>query len=98
MYLSTRSRSPRRAAAGEPEGLDLKDSAYFSQAVKIHYFCSGPISVDPMCPQPKDAEAYLGACGLAAAGLPLLGVKFGKTEIKAVKDNMRYISLYFEAI
>ena len=24
----------------------------FSQSVKTHYFCSGPISVDPICPQP----------------------------------------------
>ena len=24
----------------------------FPQSVKIHYFCSGPISVDPICPQP----------------------------------------------
>ena len=26
----------------------------FPQSVKIHYFCSGPISVDPICPQPKE--------------------------------------------
>ena len=25
----------------------------FSQSVKVHYFCSGPISVDPICPQPN---------------------------------------------
>ena len=25
----------------------------FFQSVKIHYFCSGPISVDPICPQPN---------------------------------------------
>ena len=25
----------------------------FPQFVKIHYFRSGPISVDPICPQPK---------------------------------------------
>ena len=25
----------------------------FPQFVKIHYFCSGPISVDPICPQPS---------------------------------------------
>ena len=24
----------------------------FPQSVKIHHFCSGPISVDPICPQP----------------------------------------------
>ena len=28
----------------------------FSQSVKFHYFCSGPISVDPICPQPKTAR------------------------------------------
>ena len=27
----------------------------FPQSVKIHYFCSGPISVDPICPQPTMA-------------------------------------------
>ena len=25
----------------------------FPQSVKIHYFCSRPISVDPTCPRPK---------------------------------------------
>ena len=25
----------------------------FLQSVKMNYFCSGPISVDPICPQPK---------------------------------------------
>ena len=24
----------------------------FSQSVKVHYFCRGPLSVDPICPQP----------------------------------------------
>ena len=28
----------------------------FPQSVKTHYFCSGPISVDPICPQPKIAH------------------------------------------
>ena len=29
-------------------------SAYlFPQPVNIHHFCSGPISVDPICPQPN---------------------------------------------
>ena len=26
---------------------------FFSQAVKIHYFCSGPMGVDPIRPQPR---------------------------------------------
>ena len=26
----------------------------FSQSLKIHCFCCGPISVDPSCPQPND--------------------------------------------
>ena len=25
----------------------------FHESVKISYFCSGPISIDPICPQPK---------------------------------------------
>ena len=29
-----------------------------AQSVKIHYFCS-PISVDPICPQPKVAKLLL---------------------------------------
>ena len=33
-----------------------------SQSVKINYFCSGPIRLDPICPQPRDA-----ACDMAAA-------------------------------
>ena len=28
----------------------------FPQSVKIHYFCSGPIIVDPIRPQPKDTR------------------------------------------
>ena len=31
----------------------------FPQSVKIHYFCSGPISVDPICPQPPTAQHRL---------------------------------------
>ena len=26
---------------------------FFTQSIKMHYFCSDPISVDPICPQPK---------------------------------------------
>ena len=37
----------------------------FPQSVNIHYFCSGPISVDPICPQPKDCSAL--ACGHVVA-------------------------------
>ena len=29
----------------------------FPQSVKPHVFCSGPISVDPICPQPKMLRA-----------------------------------------
>ena len=28
----------------------------FPQSVKIHYFCSGPISVDPICPQATETH------------------------------------------
>ena len=28
----------------------------FPQFVKIHYFCSGPVSVEPICPQPIEVE------------------------------------------
>ena len=26
---------------------------FFPQPVKTHYFCSGPINVEPICPQPR---------------------------------------------
>ena len=29
----------------------------FPQSVNMHYFCSCPISVDPICPQPSGASA-----------------------------------------
>ena len=32
------------------------------QSVKMHYFCSGPLSVDPICPQPiapSGSDTYL---------------------------------------
>ena len=31
----------------------------FPQSVKINYFCSGPISVDPICPQPTGVQTHL---------------------------------------
>ena len=31
----------------------------FPQSVKINYFCSDPISVDPICPQPTSARLEL---------------------------------------
>ena len=39
----------------------------FPQSVKIHYFCSGPISVDPICPQPT-GEAVRDAFQQSPAG------------------------------
>ena len=34
------------------------NSAYLStQYIKQHYFCSYPISVDPVCPQPSNANS-----------------------------------------
>ena len=38
----------------------------FPQSIKHHYFCSGPISVDPICPQPHQAWRA-GVAGAAAA-------------------------------
>ena len=32
----------------------------FPQPVKIPYFCSGPINVDPICPQPSTAKGRFG--------------------------------------
>ena len=31
----------------------------FPQSVIMHYFCSGPISVDPICPQPNNAREVI---------------------------------------
>ena len=33
-----------------------------SQSVEIHYFCSGPISVDPICPQPRRSPSSIPSC------------------------------------
>ena len=32
---------------------EVPGRTFFHQSVEIHYFCSGPISVDPVCPQPN---------------------------------------------
>ena len=29
---------------------------YLFSQVKVHYFCSGPISADPVCPQPRSSR------------------------------------------
>ena len=29
---------------------------FFPQSVKVHYFCSGPVSFDPICPRPRGAD------------------------------------------
>ena len=39
----------------------------FPQSVKIPYFCSGPISVDPICPQPKGRHPGVPAARRGAA-------------------------------
>ena len=31
----------------------------FPQSTKTHYFCSGPVSVDPICPQPMCIYIYI---------------------------------------
>ena len=47
----------------------------FPQSVKVHYFCGGPISADPICPQPRRGHrhrqrrgAVLPQRGVAGAG------------------------------
>ena len=42
----------------------------FPQSVRIHYFCSGPSSVDPICPQPISGRAEV--VGSAADGVALV--------------------------
>ena len=41
----------------------------FPQSVKMHYFCSGPIRADPICPQPRLSAEALEAAVARAAGL-----------------------------
>ena len=38
----------------------------FPQSVEIHYFCSGPISVHPICPQPRAARQGGGRRGIVS--------------------------------
>ena len=35
---------------------DLPESARLTQSDKIHCLCSGPIRVDPICPQPNSVQ------------------------------------------
>ena len=52
----------------------LKFAYLFPQSVKNHYFCSDPIRVDPICPQPRLAagDAHRGGHGHALpVGNPL---------------------------
>ena len=48
---------------------------FFPQSVKIHCFCSGPMSVDPICPQPRTAHEpragimYTDPCTIAAGAV-----------------------------
>ena len=41
----------------------------FPQSVEIHYFCSGPISVDPICPQPTLGDCAFRVLRASAAAL-----------------------------
>ena len=45
---------PARAGA---EFIAFATFVTFPQSVRINYFCSGPISVDPICPQPSGLAA-----------------------------------------
>ena len=47
----------------------------FPQAVKIHYFCSGPMSVDPICPQPTPVCMYASARYLSVVGWILASLR-----------------------
>ena len=40
----------------------------FPQPVEIHYFCSGLISVDPICPQPRTPALTISTTGGTASG------------------------------
>ena len=65
----------------------------FPQSLKIHYFCSGPSSVDPICPQPKVWRPRRLAEGLVhldqQEGRPE-AVRAGFREIKQRSDKYTY--------
>ena len=46
----------------------VKFTNLFPQPVQIHDFCSDPISVDPICPQPRSAPMLASPAAAAAAG------------------------------
>ena len=48
----------------------------FPQSIKIRYFCSGPISVDPSCPQPSRAQQI----GYAAERICRSDFRAGRSE------------------
>ena len=43
---------------------------FFPQSVRVHYLCSGPISADPICPQPRLGGPEEQEGGAAAEAAP----------------------------
>ena len=46
----------------------IVSACLFPQPATIHYFCSGPISIDLICPQPRPADARGGQAHEAEGG------------------------------
>ena len=68
----------------------------FPQSVKTHYFCSGPISFDPICPQPNGAlEASLTTRLLLQRRVSLLDTSVGVCNVYDVCMNVcMYVCMY----
>ena len=68
---------------------------FVSTICQIHYFCSGPISVDSICPQPSVvAVTMTGNFMLGSSFLVLaLNIKVAK-KIPDVADNQQFDSIY----
>ena len=72
----------------------LAGAYLFPQSVKLHYFCSGPISVDPICPQPSVLPTV--SCAASQAQRGAQEERVNKKKKKGSYDYImcRYIYIY----
>ena len=71
--MAVRAEARERPLVETEAGVGKFQGVPFSPICQTHYFCSGPISVDSICPQPTGAGPATGRCGLRP-GRPKAGV------------------------
>ena len=79
---------------------DLPKSArayLFPQSVKIHYFCSGPFSVDPICPQPEAGAVVRPPPGCRGRG-PQIGDVGSGGPLRTVSFQRFTFQMFFQTL